>query len=285
MLPALAGAVSAASLLALGICLDALLLHDVSWAILAVAYTGAAIGLAGLMRAGVRLSSALTVSRSLGRALDAAPGLPGRPEIALVDDARPRAWCVGLLAPRVAVTTGAVALLSAGSLDAVIAHERHHAHRRDGLRRAMADVVAAGLFLLPGAARASERYGAVLELDADRAAALTPSAERDLARAMLAIDAPGSGVEADRVDRLLGGRVRVELAPRTLVAAGSLLVALAATAVACTVATGCVDIFVLKEEDATASRLPLLPVLALTAAVLAAGGSDRLRPLPPPETA
>ena len=93
----------------------------------------------------------------------------------------------------------------------MIAHERHHARRRDGLRRALADAVAAGLLLLPGTDDARERYAAVLELEADDAAARTPARRRGLATAMLQLDAPGTGVHTTRVDRLLGIPVRVEI--------------------------------------------------------------------------
>jgi len=51
-------------------------------------------------------------------------------------DERPRAFCAGLIRPRVYVSSGAIALLDGAALAAVLAHERHHASRRDPLRLA-----------------------------------------------------------------------------------------------------------------------------------------------------
>lgn len=276
-LPALGLGLSVTTLLALVVCLDALLLHDVPAAVAALAFTGAAIGLAGLGRAAASLVALASASRGLHRALADAPELPGHPGVVVVRGDAPRAWCAGLLRPRVAVSDGAVARLGAPALTALLAHEHHHARRRDGLRRGLADAVAAGLLTMPGTGAARERYAAVLELDADGAAAPTPATRRGLAAAMLALDGPGTGVDATRVDRLLGAPVRVDIGRRPLTAAAVLLGVLLATAVACTLATGCVDIFLLREEDATARRVELLPVLFLAATALAAA-IDRKRP-------
>ena len=67
----------------------------------------------------------------------------------LIDDAQPRAFCAGLLRPRVYVSTGALALLDDAALSAVLAHERHHACRHDPLRLAAGRVLARALFFLP----------------------------------------------------------------------------------------------------------------------------------------
>src|SRR3984885_3279748 len=60
----------------------------------------------------------------------------------LITDPQPRAFCVGLFRPRVYVSTGAVAILDEAALSAVLAHERHHARRRDPLRLAAGRVLA-----------------------------------------------------------------------------------------------------------------------------------------------
>lgn len=269
VLPSVAVTVSASTLLALFVCLDALVLHEVPWEVTGLAFVGATIGLAGIIRAATAFVVLLNASRSLSRELGSAPELTGRPGILVVADDRPRAWCAGLARPRIVVSSGAVDTLAEEALDAVVAHERHHADRRDGLRRGLADTVAAGLFLLPDTARARERYGAVLELDADRAATLRPGGRRGLAAAMTTLDAAGSGVEPDRVDHLIGRCVRVDAGRRTLAGAAWLLLALTVVATGCTLATGCVDIFLLTERDATANRVELLPLVALTAGLLA----------------
>jgi Zn-dependent protease with chaperone function len=54
----------------------------------------------------------------------------------VIGDSSPRAFCVGLLRPRVYVSTGAVEMLDEAALEVVLAHERHHAGRGDPLRLA-----------------------------------------------------------------------------------------------------------------------------------------------------
>ena len=88
----------------------------------------------------------------------------------VVPDAQPRAFCAGLLRPRVYVSAGAVALLDEAALNAVLAHERHHARRRDPLRFAAGRVLAHALFFLPEFGRLVERQQALAELSADESA-------------------------------------------------------------------------------------------------------------------
>lgn len=276
-IPAIALVLSAAMLLALPASLDALVFHDAAWHVDLLAFTGGSVGLAALVRAVGRALALARAARALGAALEDAPRLPGHPDVRVVDDARPGAWCVGVLRPQVVLSRGAVLRLSPEALAAVLVHERHHARRRDGLRGGIADVLAAALFLLPGAVRARERYAEVLELRADRAATRTASGRRGMASAMLTLDAPGCGVDAVRVDRLLGHPVRVQVPGRTLTSAASLTLGLIALAAACTAATGCVDLFLLHNHHTPANRAELLPVLFLTAALLVLC-TERLRP-------
>ena len=67
----------------------------------------------------------------------------------VIDDERPHAFCAGLLNPRVYVTSGALAILDEPALKAVLAHERHHARRRDPLRLATSRVLSRAMFFLP----------------------------------------------------------------------------------------------------------------------------------------
>ena len=116
----------------------------------------------------------------------------------LIRDPQPRAFCAGLFWPRVYVSTGAVAILDEAALRAVLAHERHHAHRRDPLRLAAGRVLAEALFFLPGLAALVERQQALAELSADESAVNVAPANRPaLARAMLSFsDIPGSSGRA-----------------------------------------------------------------------------------------
>jgi len=134
-----------------------------------------------LMMVGVAVLVAATVTRSaasagrqgfaaarLGLALDrAARPLDGHPGASTYPDRRLAAFCAGLLRPRVYVTSQVVRDLDAEELVAVIAHETHHAHRRDPLRLFVVRSLADTMFFLPA------RYADLAELDADQAAGAT----------------------------------------------------------------------------------------------------------------
>jgi hypothetical protein len=128
----------------------------------------------------------------------------------VLDDARPRAFCAGLLRPRVYVTSGALATLDAAAFEAVLAHERRHAECRDPLFLAMSGVLSHALFFLPSLRRLGQQRQALAELRADEFAASGGARSRSaLARAMLTFcesSAPGErvGVDPARVDHLLG---------------------------------------------------------------------------------
>jgi hypothetical protein len=128
----------------------------------------------------------------------------------VIEDERPRAFCAGLLRPRVYVSTGALELLDDVALGAVLAHERAHVRRRDPLRVACGRVIAAALFYVPGLRELHRRQIALAELSADeRAIAAAPENRAALARAMLSFaerslaDDP-TGLDPERVDHLLG---------------------------------------------------------------------------------
>ncbi len=124
----------------------------------------------------------------------------------VIEEARPLAFCAGLLRPRVYVSTGAIARLDAAALDAVLAHERHHARRRDPMRLACGRVLARALFFIPGLRELVDRSQALAEIGADEAALdAAPGRRSDLAAAMLAFAESGAGgFDPARVDHLLG---------------------------------------------------------------------------------
>jgi BlaR1 peptidase M56 len=147
--------------------------------------------------------------RRLRRSIEA--GAPRRlGDVQVIDDEQPRAFCAGWLRPRVYVSTGALARLDEPALGAVLAHERHHARRRDPLRFAAGRVMAHALFFLPGIAELVRRQEALAELSADESAVdAAPGNRSALARAMLSFSEasrPGdpAGIAPERVDRLLG---------------------------------------------------------------------------------
>ncbi|ADB50904.1 M56 family metallopeptidase [Conexibacter woesei] len=130
-------------------------------------------------------------------------------EAHLLDDPRPLAFCAGLLRPRVYVSQGALDGLGRDELLALLAHEAHHARRRDPLRRVLADVLAESLFFLPVLRPLGERRAALAELRADAAAVAACGGDvRALAGALLSFEqadlGAAHGVDPERVDRLAG---------------------------------------------------------------------------------
>jgi Zn-dependent protease with chaperone function len=129
----------------------------------------------------------------------------------VIDGRRPHAFCAGLLHPRVYVSTGAMELLDAPALAAVLAHERHHARRHDPLRLACGHVLAQSLFFVPALRRLVQRQQALAEISADEASVLSSGGDASaLASAMLSFSQATSeqalGVDPERIDFLLGER-------------------------------------------------------------------------------
>ena len=194
----------------------------------------------GLLMAGAATWAVLrelVADRRFRRALAARSRLPLHQAWVISED-RPQAFCAGLLRPRVYFSTGALELLDAPALAAVLAHERHHARRHDPLRLACGRVLAAGLFFIPALRRLVQRQHALAEISADEAAVLTTGGDRSaLASAMLSFSQESSpdalGIDPERIDHLLGDRTEwrfpVVLCLGT-VAALSLLIGLAVLA-------------------------------------------------------
>ena len=131
-------------------------------------------------------------------------------DVHVIDDQRPHAFCAGLLRPRIYLTSGALAMLDQPALDAVLAHERHHARRRDPLRLATSRVFARAMFFLPALSELGRGQQALAEVSADETAINAASGDRSgLARAMLAFSDASRGddsvgIDPARVDYLLG---------------------------------------------------------------------------------
>ena len=169
----------------------------------------AALGAVVTARAVLGVAKEVTGARRLHRRL--APATRRDLGGALViDDDRPHAFCAGLLSPRVYVTSGALAILDESALEAVLAHERHHARRRDPLRLATSRVLTRAMFFLPALGELDRGQQALAEMSADESAIEADPGNRSaLARAMLtfsdASEADDSvGIDPARVDYLLG---------------------------------------------------------------------------------
>jgi Zn-dependent protease with chaperone function len=142
----------------------------------------------------------------------------------VVDDGAPKAFCAGLLRPRVHVSHGALRILNEDELLAVVVHESHHARRRDPLRLLVVRVMTRALPWAPGLARLAERHATVAELAADAVAMRTAGPRRHLASALVAVADHGGqqvrGIAPERVDHLMGRLPRRGAPDWMLVTAG-----------------------------------------------------------------
>ena len=140
-------------------------------------------------------------------------------EVVVVAGAAPAAFCAGLVRPRIYVSAGTLRMLDGEQLRAVVAHEGHHADRRDPLRLLAATVVTAPLRAVPRLGALGRRHAILAELAADTAAVRSLGSPRALAAALLAFDERAdvaAGVAPERVSHLLGDSATVRL-PRVYV--------------------------------------------------------------------
>jgi Zn-dependent protease with chaperone function len=179
------------------------------------------LALASLVLAARALVRRILAARELERRLPVVGPLPGIRNGHLLADVDVHAFCLGWLRPRVYLSRGAVDVLGEDERAAVLAHERHHARRRDPLRLAVAQSLGEGLFFMPIVRRVADRYGALAELAADEAAVRAAGGPAPLASALLAFEAHPSpaavGVAHERVEHLMGRRPHYELSALLLI--------------------------------------------------------------------
>ena len=216
---------------------------------------GAAWAEAGLILAGAVLArTALTALGQLRTAGQQAlrhahtARLAGHLEPALgavvVEHPQPAAYCVAGRYPTVIVTTGAVAALDSGQLDAVLAHERAHLAGRHHALKAAARIGRQVLPFLPLLRDAEAQVARLAELHADDTAARTAD-PKELATALVVLatptqDTPAPGLAAaatdvvQRVHRLLRPTEPLSRLRRHLLRATAAILALAPVLVAST---------------------------------------------------
>jgi hypothetical protein len=146
--------------------------------------------------------------------------------VTVVADARPLAFCGGLLRPGLYVSDAALARLGERELQAVIEHEAHHARRRDPLRLVAAQTAADAFGFLPPMRGLAAAEAALADLAADAAAVAAVGSRAPLASAWLALEEPAP----ERVDHLLG-KLPAGVAPGVLAGAVIAVAALAVMAV------------------------------------------------------
>jgi len=206
---ALAGLVATAALLMFVVAVDAVRFHrpavlggegaSLDAHTLAVVLLLAVEGMV-LWQAGRSLARQVAAARRLARVPVLARRTVGGHAVAVVGGSAPRAFCAGLLRPRVCVTEGALARLAPDQLRAVVEHEACHARRRDPLRVAVAQVAADGFGFLTPLRGLPASQVAVADLAADAAAVAALGSRQPLAAAMVRLREPAP----ERIDHLLG---------------------------------------------------------------------------------
>jgi Zn-dependent protease with chaperone function len=187
--------------------------------------------------------------------------------VVVVDDDAPKAFCAGLLQPRVHVSSGALLVLTERELLAVVAHEAHHAQRRDPLRLVAVRALTRSLPWAPGLSRLAERHTTVAELAADTVAIQSAGSRRYLAAALVAIaDDSGQhtrGIAPERVDHLMGSLPR-RAAPDWLLVPAGLSLGLLTIAVLVGLVPGGRDLC----SEILSARTPLLEACLYVALVM-----------------
>lgn len=112
--------------------------------------------------------------------------------LVVVDGDARYAVTVGLIRPRVFISTALVGLLEPDELEAVLRHEAHHLRQRDPLRHLLGRAARRALFFAPMVSNLWDRYLTAAELAAD-GAAIEAQGRLPLARALLKLFAAERG--------------------------------------------------------------------------------------------
>lgn len=173
----------------------------------------------------------------LARALERV-GLGSR--VTLVESEEPFAFTLGLLRPRVYLSTAAARRLTVQELEAVLWHERRHAEARDPLRMQVLAVLRAAFGYLPALRYLSQHFLRSREYEADDEALRRTGNPDALLGALWKLSLPRAkaspeaaagygGFAGERMARLLpGAEVPPQGASRGLLAAGAVTLLLLA---------------------------------------------------------
>lgn len=105
--------------------------------------------------------------------------------VVVFDDARALAFTVGLIAPRIMISTALIGSLEEDELEAVLLHEQSHLQNRDPLYLLLSRTLATALFYLPVVRALAQRHQATIELAADEYVIATQGGAASLSSAMV----------------------------------------------------------------------------------------------------
>jgi len=288
----LAGAIAALGHIDLAVPAGAQLLRD-CWRLLLPQLTPAAATV--ILVEGLGALVLVRALRSAGRQLRAARRFVGQLPVSgrihvgsrcvlVFAGSEPHAFCAGLWRPQIYLSRGALELLEARELAAVVAHEAHHAARRDPARILLLEILTHALFFLPALRRLELRYRQLAEIAADESALAATGDPSPLAAALLRFEQSGApgviGIAPERVDHLLGVPSRWNVGRGWLAGALMVTITLVLVTVVLAHSPGQVQLAALAARSCMLVMLAW-PALALAAAELAAryGRASRARKL------
>jgi hypothetical protein len=179
---------------------------SVGWLLFAAVGIAAIFVLARLTRSLWRLRGAAQRVRGLKRVSEEV--LVEGHTCRVFEHDRPLAFCAGLIQPAIYLSRTAVNDLPPATLRVVVIHEEQHRLNRDPLRKAITRTLAQSFFFFPALGPVGQKYLALAEIRADRAAAAAARAgQSDVADALLAFpagesDSSMSENSSDRIDDL-----------------------------------------------------------------------------------
>lgn len=197
--------------------------HILSYLFLAAVSLGSLVGISSVI-AQVRKTRRLTTDlqphvegQSWSEVARAATRLGLSSQVILTRSNDPRAFCYGLMHPRICVTTALTECLNQPELEAVLLHEKYHLEKRDPLKVAVGKVVVTSLFFLPIVKSFYAKYLFAKELAADEEVVRKQGQRRNLASALAKLitlkgtatadlmrESGGVGLINHRIDSLLG---------------------------------------------------------------------------------
>ena len=196
------------------------------WAHPAALWTAAAITLATAVALGVRLAGSAHrqwwATRRLLRTLAAHRKPPSdhlqraadragiTAPLTEVDADEPFACCHGLARPRILITSGLTQLLDQPQLAAVLAHEQHHAHRRDPARIATLRLLGQFAILFPALRELTDHQAVLTELASDQHAVTHIGRRPTLAAIHTILSCPRHTLALDNLARFDALTARVD---------------------------------------------------------------------------